>query len=96
MVRDDRAKGNDEKFAGLTSAEEREFAEQFNDNPRADAEIRIEETVALVEPLSHRATLWLKEHVAPDAQWWGNALVVEPRYVKQLARAMRDDGLRIV
>jgi len=36
---------------------------------------------------------WITEHVQADAQWFGNALVVEFRYSAELAAAMRQAGL---
>jgi len=44
-------------------------------------------------PLSLAADQWIAEHVHADAQWLGNALVVEWRYEAELAAAMRKDGL---
>ena len=44
-------------------------------------------------PLTPRAKAWISEHVQPDAQWFGNALVVERRYAWALAEGMKDDGL---
>ncbi len=44
-------------------------------------------------PLTARAKDWIAEHVQSDAQWFGNALVVEHRYAWGLAQGMKDDGL---
>jgi hypothetical protein len=44
-------------------------------------------------PLTARAKEWIAEHVQSDAQWFGNALVVEHRYAWGLAQGMKDEGL---
>ena len=44
-------------------------------------------------PLTLRAKEWIDEHIQPDAQWFGHALVVEHRYAWGLAQGMTDDGL---
>ncbi len=51
------------------------------------------ETLYTFSPLTARAKEWIAEHVQPDAQWFGNALVVEHRYAWGLAQGMKDDGL---
>ncbi len=38
---------------------------------------------------------WLVAHVSEDAQWFGGALVCEPRYVKDLVQGASDAGIRI-
>ena len=50
-------------------------------------------TLFLFCPLTPCARAWIEEHVQPDAQWFGNALVVEHRYAFALLVGMKDDGL---
>ena len=50
-------------------------------------------TLILFCPLTFRAKAWVAENVQSDAQWFGNALVVEPRYAWGLAEGMKDAGL---
>lgn len=45
-------------------------------------------------PLTLRAKEWIDELVEDDAQWFGHALVVEPRYAWGLAQGMQDDGTK--
>jgi len=52
-----------------------------------------EGTVFLFCPLTHRSKAWIDEFVQPDAQWFGNALVVEHRFAWGLAQGMKDAGL---
>ncbi len=90
--RDDSSEGNEAEFIGLTSAEEREFDCEFGEQPRADVEVRFEGSICLFEPRTRRGTTWVNAHVAEPA-YFGNALVVEHRFAKELARAMKADGL---
>jgi len=45
-----------------------------------------------VEPRNKAARQHLVTHVQEDATWWGRDLVVEPRYVLDLAAHLADDG----
>ena len=38
---------------------------------------------------------WIAEHVGGEVLWWGAALVVEPRYARDLACGMFAAGLRV-
>jgi len=58
-----------------------------------DVLVRNEGTVFLFFPLTPQAKEWIDEHVQFDAQWFGNALVVEHRYAWGLAQVMKDEGL---
>lgn len=44
---------------------------------------------------TQRARDWAKDNVADDAQYFGGALVVEPRYAYTLAYGMADAGLTL-
>jgi hypothetical protein len=58
-----------------------------------DVLVSNEGSIFLFQPLTARANVWIAEYVQPDAQWLGEALVVEHRYAVELAAAMRDAGL---
>jgi hypothetical protein len=58
-----------------------------------DVLVRDAGTLFLFCPLTPRAKAWIAEYVQPDAQWFGNALVVEHRYALPLAEGMIDEGL---
>ena len=47
-------------------------------------------TIVLIRPLTDDVDEWLKEHTA--GMWFGNALVVEPRYVGDLVVGMVEEG----
>src|SRR6266568_1408738 len=53
-----------------------------------DVLVRNEGTVFLFCPLTSRGKQWIEEHVQPDAQWFGSALVVDSLGERVLA-AMR-------
>lgn len=42
---------------------------------------------------SDEARAWIKDHVTGETTWWGDALVVEPRYAQNLESHMTEDGL---
>jgi hypothetical protein len=50
----------------------------------------------LFDPQNTSAENHLREHVSEEAQWFGGALVVEPRYVAGLAKALRANGFEII
>jgi hypothetical protein len=47
-------------------------------------------SLVLVRPLTDDVEEWLEEHT--DGQWFGGALVVEPRYLKPLLEGMVEEG----
>ena len=49
-------------------------------------------SIVLVRPLTGDVHDWLVEHTDDEAQWFGNALVVEPRYVEPLVLGMLEEG----
>lgn len=61
----------------------------------ADVAISSHGSIVLFDLLTPAAQWWAKEHVDPDAQWFGGALVVEHRYVEDLASGMGGDGLLV-
>ena len=58
-----------------------------------DVLVQNEGSIFLFRPLTPKAKAWITEHIQPDAQWFGDALVVEHRYALELALAMREVGL---
>ena len=50
-------------------------------------------TLVLVRPLTADVEAWLVENT--DGQWFGNALVVEPRYVEALVEGMYAEGFAL-
>lgn len=44
---------------------------------------------------SESAREWVADNVSDEAQFFGNALMVEPRYAFDLATGMQNDGLEV-
>ena len=50
-------------------------------------------SIVLVRPLTRDVYDWLVTSVGQDAeQWFGNALVCEPRYVEPIIHALIEEG----
>jgi len=61
--------------------------------PRADVRIANHGSIVLVRPVTKAAEEWLNDNVGGEAQYFGNALACEPRYVGDLLHGMENDGL---
>jgi hypothetical protein len=61
----------------------------------ADVLVSPQGSIVLFDLLSAAAEGWVEEHIDPDAQWFGGALVVEHRYAGDLALALERDGLAV-
>ena len=49
----------------------------------------------LLFPLSQSAQSWVEEHLPTDVQWFGNAVVIENRYVWTILEGIQNDGLAV-
>lgn len=52
-------------------------------------------TIFLVRPQSDAARQHLLDHTPEEAQWFGDALVVEHRYAFDLATQLQTDGWEV-
>lgn len=52
-------------------------------------------SIWLARPLTAAGQEWIDESVDPEAQWFGGALVVEPRDVADIVNGMIDNGLEV-
>jgi hypothetical protein len=50
-------------------------------------------SIFLLRPISPAGFAWIEEHLPPDRITFGNAVVVEPRYVWAILVGLQDDGL---
>lgn len=66
-------------------------------NPRAEVDIVVEDhgSICLVRPITVTGQDWTDGNIDPEAQVFGGAVVVEPRYLADLVAGMQDYGLRI-
>jgi hypothetical protein len=60
-----------------------------------DVSVLNEGSIFLLTPLSPFARDWFAEHLPDDAQHFGAAVVVEPRYVADILDGMAQDGLAL-
>jgi hypothetical protein len=49
----------------------------------------------LLFPLTESARSWVDEHLPSDAQWFGNGVVVEHRYIWPILEGIQNDGLAV-
>jgi hypothetical protein len=70
---------------------------QYPAEPRRSADVHIVNhySVLLFHLNTPEATRWVEENVTGEAQFFGTALVVEPRYVAALLDGMREAGLEV-
>jgi len=47
----------------------------------------------LLRPLSESAKIWVEENLPDEAQWFGDAVVVEHRYIWPILEGIENDGL---
>lgn len=52
-------------------------------------------SVWLLRPCTDAARDWISEHIPSDAQFLGNSVAIEPRYVPAIINGIVDDGLEI-
>jgi hypothetical protein len=62
---------------------------------KIDVTIQNEGNIFLVHPHTPAAQEWIDEHIPDDAQMFGNAIVVEHRYIEAIVSGMLDDGLKL-
>jgi hypothetical protein len=61
-----------------------------------DFPLRDEGTIWLFTPLTPSALQFLSEHIQGDAQYFGNSLAVEYRYVSDLIVSLREHDLEVI
>jgi hypothetical protein len=55
-------------------------------------------SVCLLQPLTPAGESWFNEHLpidSPEAQFFGDSMVIEPRYVPDILAGIVNDGLRV-
>jgi hypothetical protein len=63
---------------------------------RIDFIVRDEGTVWLFTPLTPAPLQFLSEHIQEDAQYFGDSLAVDHRYVEGLLHGLQEHGLKVV
>jgi len=62
----------------------------------SDARVTNMGSIYTVGLLTNKARLWVDENVDPEAQFFGDELVVEHSYIYDLVEAMVADDLEVV
>ena len=52
-------------------------------------------SIFLLHPISPAASAWIEEHLPPDRLTFGNAAVVEHRYIWPILEGIQNDGLAV-
>jgi hypothetical protein len=52
-------------------------------------------TIFLLRPESDAGREWIRDNIPADAQMWGEAIVVEHRYIEDIVAGARADGLEV-
>jgi hypothetical protein len=52
-------------------------------------------SVYLLRPTSPLGSTWVTQHIAPDASWFGGAVVVEHRYIRDIVVGATREGLEV-
>jgi hypothetical protein len=65
---------------------------------RTELDFKLENhgSLFLLRPLNHVARNWMSENLPvdePETQFWGDAIVIEPRYVAPIVEGIIGDGL---
>jgi hypothetical protein len=58
-----------------------------------DFSVETHGSIFLLRPLSDAACDWIAEHIPEDAQTFGNAIVVQHRFIGAIVTGARADGL---
>jgi len=71
------------------------FVASGNSPTRPDFICENHGSLFLLFPLSQSAQSWVEEHLPTDVQWFGNAVVIENRYVWAILEGIQNDGLAV-
>ncbi len=52
-------------------------------------------TVYVLRPTTPTGEAWIKEHIQPDALWFGGGVVVEHRFIRDIVLGAISDGLKV-
>lgn len=61
----------------------------------ADFTVQNEGSIFLLRPLTEAARDWVAEHIPADAQTFGDAIVIEHRYIGDIVDGAQRDGLTV-
>lgn len=61
----------------------------------ADLSIQNEGSIYLLRSHTDAGKAWIEEHIPEDAQTFGGAIVVEHRFIEDIAAGAINDGLEV-
>jgi hypothetical protein len=64
-----------------------------NDTAGKDFHCEDNGSIILLRPPTDAASEWVDQHIPDDAQWFGGAVAVEPRYISDIVAGFTGDGL---
>jgi hypothetical protein len=77
------------------SSHDDSFAASGSSPTEPDVIVENHFSLLLFRLISPSAKSWVDQNVQEDAQFFGGALVVEPRYARDLIQGMRESGLEV-
>ena len=63
--------------------------------PAPDLAVENRGSIVLLRGRTETGRDWISEHIPADAQSWGGAIVVEPRYIDAIVAGAMNDGLEV-
>jgi hypothetical protein len=65
--------------------------------PESKPDFRCENhgSVFLLIPITQSALTWIEENLPSDAQWFGNGVAVEHRFIWAILEGIQNDGLGV-
>ena len=52
-------------------------------------------SIFILQPLTHCAQTWVEEHLPEDAMYFGSAVAVEHRFIRDILYGLTQDGLTL-
>jgi hypothetical protein len=62
---------------------------------KADLFVQNEGSIFLLRPVSEAGEQWIYDNIPDDAQRFGDAIVVEHRYIRNIVAGAQADGLKV-
>jgi hypothetical protein len=62
---------------------------------KVDFSVENHGSIFLLRPHTQSANMWVSEHIPDDAQFFGNAIAIEPRYISDIVAGIQNDGLAV-
>lgn len=66
--------------------------------PQSDFLFQNHGSICLLQPLTSSGRTWFDTNLPvnnPETQFWGESIVIEPRYVSDILRGLHRAGLRV-